>query len=70
VNFQPADTRTAARMTELPTDTEQLADLLLNPVTDYASLVARLADQVGARPSRRLLAAAHGIAADRLWNEA
>lgn len=60
---------TVARVTELPTDAEQLADLLLNPVTDYAGLVARLADQVGPRPSRRLLAAAHGIAADRLWNE-
>lgn len=53
----------------LPT-AEQLADLLLAPGTNEAALAAELTAQVGDRPARRLLAAAHSIAADRLWDAA
>ncbi|NUV65669.1 hypothetical protein G6W57_00880 [Streptomyces sp. CAI-121] len=49
---------------------EQLADLLLTPDVNELAMVAELAVELGARPARRLLAAAHGIAADRLWNAA
>ncbi|MFC8339220.1 hypothetical protein ACFUJX_19725 [Streptomyces rubiginosohelvolus] len=50
----------------LPT-AEQLADLLLTPGRSEAALTAELTAQAGARPARRLLAAAHSIAAERLW---
>lgn len=47
----------------------QLADLLLTPATDANTLHQQLADQIGARPARQTLAAAHSIAAERLWTE-
>ncbi|MGW6288861.1 hypothetical protein [Streptomyces sp. NPDC055107] len=53
----------------LPT-AEQLADRLLAPSANEAELAAELAAQVGARPARRLLAAAHSIAASHLWDAA
>lgn len=53
----------------LPT-AEQLADLLLTPSYSEAVLTAELAAQVGARSARRLLAAAHSIAAGWLFAEA
>lgn len=56
--------------TALPLTPARLADLLLTPGTDANTLHQQLADQIGARPARRLLAAAHGIAAERLWNAA
>lgn len=52
----------------LPLDPAQLADLLLTPATDANTLHQQLADQIGGRPARRLLAQAHSIVADRLWN--
>ncbi|WP_089117103.1 hypothetical protein [Streptomyces sp. SS07] len=55
--------------TSAPT-AEQLADLLLAPDANEVVINAELAVELGARPARRLLAAAHGIAADRLWNAA
>lgn len=51
----------------LPLDPARLADLLLAPAADMGTLHQQLADEVGPRPARRLLAAAHGIAAERLW---
>ncbi|MFD6656899.1 hypothetical protein ACFWEB_17365 [Streptomyces parvus] len=48
---------------------EQLADLLLTPDVNEPAMVAELAAELGARPARRLLAAAHGIAANRLWGD-
>lgn len=51
----------------LPLDPARLADLLLTPATDANALHRQLADQIGPRPARRLLAAAHNIAAERLW---
>lgn len=53
----------------LPT-TNDIADMLLNPVVDDTETATRLTAQVGARAARQLLAIAHGIAADRLWNAA
>jgi hypothetical protein len=53
----------------LPLDPAQLADLLLAPATDANTLHQQLADQIGARPARQTLAAAHSIAAERLWAE-
>ncbi|SCD37662.1 hypothetical protein GA0115253_1002210 [Streptomyces sp. Termitarium-T10T-6] len=47
----------------------QLADLLLTPDVNEAAMVAELAAALGARSARRLLAAAHNIAANRLWND-
>lgn len=54
-------------VTLLPLTPARLADLLLAPNTDANLLHQHLAHQVGERPARRLLAAAHTIAADRLW---
>jgi hypothetical protein len=58
------------RPATVPTDPKQLADALLAPGMVYADLVARLAAQIGGRSARRLLAVAHGVAADRLSAEA
>ncbi|MFI7890897.1 hypothetical protein ACIFUY_06490 [Streptomyces sp. CACIS-1.16CA] len=55
--------------TVLPT-VEQLADRLLTPNADETALAAELTAVVGARPARRLLAAAHSIAAARLFADA
>lgn len=52
---------------DLPVDPALLATLLLTPAADANTLHQQLAGQVGARPARRILAAAHGIAAERLW---
>jgi hypothetical protein len=52
----------------LPVAPAQLADLLLAPAADPNALHRLLADQIGGRPARQILAAAHQIAADRLWN--
>lgn len=57
-------------MTTLPLAPELLADLLLDNPADINAIHQRLAAQVGPRPARRLLAAAHGIAAARLWADA
>ncbi|MFF2864570.1 hypothetical protein ACFVSX_32400 [Streptomyces rubiginosohelvolus] len=46
---------------------EQLADLLLTAGINEAAVNAELAADLGARPARWLLAAAHSIAAERLW---
>jgi hypothetical protein len=54
--------------TALPTAPAKLADLLLAPTADTNALHRQLADQIGGRPARQILAAAHQIAADRLWN--
>ncbi|MEU9670385.1 hypothetical protein AB0E25_33390 [Streptomyces bobili] len=51
----------------LPLVPAQLADLLLAPAADDNLLHQQLAAQVDPRDARRLMAAAHGIAADRLW---
>lgn len=59
-----------ATQTILPLDPALLADLLLAPAADTNALHQQMAAQVGARPARRILAAAHHIAADRLWAEA
>ncbi|XCM28875.1 hypothetical protein ABXI76_05315 [Streptomyces parvus] len=48
---------------------EQLADLLLTSGINEGAISAELAVALGARSARRLLAAAHGIAANRLWND-
>ncbi|MER6601174.1 hypothetical protein [Streptomyces parvus] len=48
---------------------EQLADLLLTLDVNEAAVNTELAVKLGARSARRLLAAAHSIAADRLWND-
>lgn len=84
-SFEKSSRRTALRMTRtpatrkdtlmtqtatLPLDSAKLADLLLAPAADTNALHQRLADQIGGRPARRLLAAAHHIAAERLWAEA
>ncbi|MEE1735930.1 hypothetical protein PUR49_05295 [Streptomyces sp. BE147] len=45
----------------------RLADLLLDPAVPDAEVTEGLAARVGVRQARRLLAVAHGIAADRLW---
>ncbi|MFF7129999.1 hypothetical protein [Streptomyces sp. NPDC008240] len=83
--FQASSRRTALRITRtpatrkdtpmpqtaaLPLDPAKLADLLLAPGTDTNTLHRQLADQVGARLARRVLAAAHSIAAERLWTDA
>ncbi|WP_037805107.1 hypothetical protein [Streptomyces sp. NRRL F-5135] len=57
----------AARTIPTP---DQVAELLLDPTVDDADAQADLTARLGARPARRLLAAAHTIAADRLWNAA
>ena len=54
----------------LPTTPGPLADLLLTPGTDPNQVSRQLAAQEGDTRARRLLAAAHGIAADRLFTEA
>lgn len=54
----------------LPLAPARLADLLLTPGADTNALHQQLTNQIGARPARRLLAAAHHIAAERLWNAA
>lgn len=54
----------------LPHDPARLADLLLAPAADCLAIHQQLATQVGPRPARRLLATAHGIAAERLWADA
>lgn len=82
--FQKSSRRTALRITRtpasrkdtlmpqtaaLPLDPARLADLLLAPGVDTNTLYRQLADQVGARLARRVLAGAHSIAAERLWAE-
>lgn len=54
----------------LPLVPAQLADLLLAPAADPNALLQQLADQLTPRRARRLMAAAHGIAAERLWADA
>ncbi|MFM9629381.1 hypothetical protein ACKI10_17360 [Streptomyces galilaeus] len=54
----------------LPFVPAQLADLLLAPAADANALHQQLAAQVDPRDARRLMAAAHGIAAQRLWADA
>lgn len=54
----------------LPVDPALLADLLLAPAADANRLLQQLADQLTPRAARRLLAAAHHIAAERLWTDA
>lgn len=54
----------------LPVDPARLADLLLAPAADANLLHRQLGRQEGPRAARRLLAAAHGIAAERLWADA
>lgn len=49
---------------------ERLAGLLLDPAVSDAEVTAGLTARVGVRQARRILAAAHGIAADRLWTAA
>jgi hypothetical protein len=56
----------AVTVTSTPTDPAKLADMLLDPTVSDADLYDRLTAQEGARPANRLLAEAHGIAADRL----
>lgn len=56
--------------TALPVAPHQLADLLLAPGADANQIGQQLAAQEGDRPARRLLAAAHGLAADQLWADA
>ena len=54
----------------LPLVPAQLADLLLAPAADANALHQQLAVQIDPRDARRLMAAAHGIAAQRLWADA
>jgi hypothetical protein len=54
----------------LPLAPAQLADLLLAPAADDNLLHQQLAAQIDPRDARRLMAAAHGIAAQRLWTDA
>lgn len=54
----------------LPLAPARLADLLLAPAADANALHLQLADQAGPRDARRLMAAAHHIAAERLWTDA
>lgn len=54
----------------LPLVPARLADLLLAPAADANALHQQLAAQAGPRDARRLLAAAHHIAAQRLWTDA
>lgn len=51
----------------LPLDPALLATLLLDNPADINAIHQQLTTQLGARPARRILAAAHGIAAERLW---
>lgn len=53
----------------LPLNPARLADLLLAPAADANTLHSQLAAQIGARLARQVLAAAHSIAAERLWAE-
>jgi hypothetical protein len=64
------DTLMTHQTATLPVDPARLADLLLAPAADANTLHQKLADQVGTRPARQLLAAAHSIAAERLWADA
>lgn len=52
--------------TLLPTTPDALADRILT-VGD-AGLIVALTAQIGGRAARRILAEAHSIVADRLWN--
>lgn len=54
----------------LPLVPAQLADLLLAPAADDNRLHQQLAQQIDPRDARRLMAAAHDIAAQRLWADA
>ena len=54
----------------LPLVPAQLADLLLAPAADANALLRHLAAQLTPRRARRLMAAAHDIAAERLWADA
>ena len=56
--------------TALPVDPAHLADLLLAPAADDNALLQQLSDQTGPLRARRLMAAAHDIAAERLWADA
>lgn len=67
-NTWPTDRSPTMHATALPLTPARLADLLLTPGADANTLHRKLADQVGARPARWLLAAAHDIVANRLWN--
>ena len=51
----------------LPLEPAQLADLLLAPAADTNAIYRQLAEQAGPRQARQILAAAHHIAAERLW---
>lgn len=64
------DTLMTHQTATLPVDPARLADLLLAPAADANTFHQQLANQVGPRPARRLLAAAHSIAAERLWADA
>jgi hypothetical protein len=65
--WPPERTLMAHQIATLPLDPARLADMLLDSSADANTLHQRLADQIGPRPARRLLAAAHSIAAGRLW---
>ena len=56
--------------TALPVDPAHLADLLLAPAADANALLRHLAAQLTPLRARRLMAAAHDIAAERLWADA
>ncbi|MCZ4510430.1 hypothetical protein O3Q52_20000 [Streptomyces sp. ActVer] len=56
----------AARITQLPTAPDALADRIL--AVGDAGLLVGLTAQIGGRKARSLLAEAHSIVADRLWN--
>lgn len=56
----------AAHIAPLPVAPDALADRIL--AVGDAGLLASLTAQIGGRKARRLLAEAHSIVADRLWN--
>lgn len=83
-SFEKSNRRSALRITRtpatrkdtlmpqtatLPLDPAKLADLLLAPAADANTIHQQLAAQIGTRLARQVLAAAHGIAAERLWAE-
>ena len=67
VGYNPRHYTTRTQPAPLPTAPDRLADLLLTPGADANQIGQQLAAQEGDRPARRLLAAAHDIAADRLF---
>lgn len=66
----PRSTTTSQPVTALPLDPARLVDLLLAPAANPNGLHQQLANQTGPRDARRLMAAAHHIAAERLWTDA